>query len=256
MQASLHDFYQQPLKRSVRQGDIALCEFHQLRSRSGEGAGPGPQEVANEDVPYFGAYRDWPLEIDRPGTSDKATRVLRVWFGPVMVVHQNCEIEYADSQDARLQVAPVVSTAHWPEGPWEEIRRRSLPSFFHLPPIAEDEAPGLALETPWPEAAVALASTTCVSRGMVKPYRILSLSPESLPSLQESIVRFTTVRGWGSQASLEQLVGKQIVAVKQTAETVPGPSPLAKVFLRDESGGPDEITVVWGVRRTGRPAAG
>lgn len=243
--------YQRPLK-ALRQGDIAICEFHQLRADGGEPAGPGFDHHANEDLPYFGGFKDYKLAVERPDGGE-AIRVLRVWFGPVMVVHQNCEIEYADAQDSRIQVAPIVSSAQWPAGPWDQIRKRSLPAYMHLPPLDEEGASALGVDARWPEAAVALAGTTCLSRGIVKPNRILGLTPEAVPLLQESLVRFSTVRGWGSDAALDALSGKRIVGVKMTPETVAGPVSLAKVFLRDSDGDADEITVAWGVRRTGRP---
>jgi hypothetical protein len=170
-----------------------------------------------------------------------------------MVVHQNCEIEYADAQDSRVQVAPIVSEAQWPNGPWPQIRKRQLPSFAHLPSIDTDVATELGLDVPWPEAAGALASTTCLSRGIVKPNRILSLGAEALAPLQEAIVRFSTVRGWGDDAALSALTGKRIVEVMSTSETVAGPASIAKVILADEDGDVDEISVAWGVRRTSRP---
>jgi len=88
---------------------------------------------------------------------------------------------------------------------------------------------------------------------MIKPERFLALSVAALPLLQESMVRFGTVRGWGDYAALSALRGKTIVDVKQTTETVAGPAPLAKVFLESPSGEADEISVVWGVRRSSRP---
>jgi hypothetical protein len=237
----------------LRQGDISVCEFHQLRSDGGEPAGPGRPELANEDLPYLGPFRDYSFEVERPAGGDPVRRVLRLWFGPVMVVHQNCEIEYADPQDARIQIAPIVSEAQWPSGPWPQIRKRQLPSFAHLPAMNAEAASELGLDAPWPEAAVALAGTTCVSRGIAKPNRILSLVPEALALLQESIVRFSTVRGWGDDAALSALAGKQIVAVKSTSETVAGPAPIAKVILSDENADVDEISVAWGIRRSGKP---
>jgi hypothetical protein len=68
------------------------------------------------------------------------------------------------------------------------------------------------------------------------------------------LVRYGTVRGWGSQESLDALVGWEITRVEQTQESVPGPSPLAKVFLR-KGEDPEEISVTWGIRRSGRPVA-
>jgi hypothetical protein len=169
-----------------------------------------------------------------------------------MVIHQNCEIDYASEHDSRLTIAPIVSRVAWPDGPWDLIQRRELPGYFHLPPLAAEEAAALGLAGEWPEAAVALASTTASSRGIVKPNRILTLAPESLPSLQESLVRFSSVRGWGSVEAAASLVGGRIVSVSETAETVPGPARMAKVVV-DTGTDVDEITVAWGLRRTGRP---
>jgi hypothetical protein len=42
------------------------------------------------------------------------------------------------------------------------------------------------------------------------------------------------------------------VSIAETAETVPGPARLAKVVV-DTGSDTDEITVAWGLRRTGRP---
>jgi hypothetical protein len=182
-------------------------------------------------------------------------RVLRIWFGPVLVVHQNCEIEYADERDARIQVAPIVSANQWPNGPWDQIRKRQLPSFAHLPDLDDKAALEIGLDAPWPESAVALAGTTCLSRGIVKPNRVMSLSAEALAPLQEAMVRFSTVRGWGDDSALSSLVGKTIVGVKSTRETVAGPAPLAKVILVDQQGEADEISVGWGVRRSAKPFA-
>ena len=169
-----------------------------------------------------------------------------------MVVHQNCEIEYAGEDDARLTIAPVVSRVMWPDGPWELIKRRELPGYFHLPPLAGEDFEAVGLSAEWPEAAVVLASMTASSRGIVKPNRILALNPESVPILQESLVRFTSVRGWGSIDAARSLIGGRIVSVDETAEMVPGPARLAKVVV-DNGGDPDEITVAWGLRRSGKP---
>jgi hypothetical protein len=169
-----------------------------------------------------------------------------------MVLHQNCEIEYSDDQDSRIQVAPIVSEPQWPNGPWQQIRKRQLPAFAHLPSLDAPAAADLGLEVPWPEAAVALASSTCLSRGIVKPNRILSLQPEAVAPLQEAIVRFSTVRGWGDDAALSGLTGMRIVDVRSTPETVAGPASVAKVILASDDGDVDEISVAWGVRRTAR----
>jgi hypothetical protein len=179
-------------------------------------------------------------------------RQLRIWQGPVMVLHQNCEIDYANAADSRLTIAPIVSRAAWPDGPWELIERRELPGYFHLPAMSTEQAGEFGLNGEWPEAAVALASMTASSRGIVKPNRILALTAEAVPRLQESLVRYTSVRGWGAIESAKALKGARIVSVDETVETVPGPARLAKVVV-DTGDDIDEITVAWGLRRSGRP---
>jgi len=168
-----------------------------------------------------------------------------------MVIHQNCEIEYADNEDSRLLVAPLVAREQWPNGPWEEIERGVLPSYLYLPEMTEVEARLLELDEPLPAAAVALASATCISRGIVKSSRIGTMETEDLPGLQEALVRFFSVRGWGSTEALQRLEGLRIVSATETSETVAGPAPLSKVILAGDDDD-DEITVAWGVRRTGR----
>jgi hypothetical protein len=179
-------------------------------------------------------------------------RQLRVWRGPVMVLHQNCEIEYAGEDDSRLTVAPIVSRVGWPNGPWELIAGRELPGYLHLHGLSAEEAGQFGLQRDWPESAVALASMTASSRGIVKPNRLLALSPGSIPLLQECLVRFSSVRGWGSIGSAQQLVGTRILSISETLETVPGPARLAKVVVQDDDD-VDEITVAWGLRRSGKP---
>lgn len=244
--------YRHPL-RKLRQGDIALCEFHQLRGRSGEPKGPGASAVANEDLPYFGEPQDFTVDVAIPGAAEPLGRVLRVWFGWVVVVSQSCELEYADEQDARVLVAPLVTEAIWTNGPWELISRGALPGFLPLPEASAQQAEDLGLDGPWPASAVALASTTLVSRGLVAPNRVMSLSPPLVMALQEALVRFTSVRGWGSVDAAESLRGKSIIDVRETAEMVPGPARLTKVILDDPAGG-DEITIVCGLRPRRRAA--
>jgi hypothetical protein len=169
-----------------------------------------------------------------------------------MVIHQNCEIEYASEDDSRLTIAPLVSRVAWPDGPWDLIERRELPGYFHLPALASEDAAAVGLTSEWPEAAVVLANMTASSRGIVKPNRILALNPESVPLLQESLVRFSSVRGWGSVQGAAALVGGRIVSVDETAETVPGPARLAKVVVEIGTD-VEEITVAWGLRRSGKP---
>lgn len=243
--------YRRHSRRNIRQGDIAVCEFHQLRARSGEPRGPGPAEVANEDLPYLGEEQTFEVPVALPGGTT-IVRQLRLWVGTAMVIHQNCEIEYADGEDSRLLVAPIVTREQWPSAPWEEIERGSLPSYFYLPEMTAEEASLLEVDEPLPAAAVALASTTCMSRGIVKSSRIGTIETEDLPGLQEALVRFFSVRGWGSSEALQKLEGLRIVSAAETSETVAGPAPLSKVILAGDGDGDDEITVAWGVRRTGR----
>lgn len=239
--------------RKLRQGDIALCEFHQLRARSGEGKGPGDATCANEDLPYFGDPQDFEIEVAVPGSDRPLTRIIRLWLGWVVVLSQSCELDYADEQDARVLVAPLVSEPVWSNGPWAQIAKRSLPGYLALPALGADQASEFGLDGDWPRSAVALASSTLVSRGMVLPNRVMSLAPTWVLSLQEAIVRFTSVRGWGDSAAAEALRGKSIVDVRETVEMVPGPSRLTKVVLDAPDGG-DEITIVCGLR-PGRRAA-
>lgn len=244
--------YRKHLKK-LRQGDIALCEFHQLRARSGEGRGPGDQQTANEDTPYFGEPQDFEISVAVPGRAEPMLRLLRIWVGPVIVVSQSCELEYSDPQDARILVAPIVSQPLWSNGPWERIEGNALPGYMFLPPIEEPDAEQLNLPGAWPAAAVAIGSATLISKAMVRPNRIMSLTPNGLLDLQSALVRFISVRGWGDLTAATQLRGKRIVDIKETIEMVPGPSRLTKVMLGDDDGG-DEITVVCGLR-PGRRAA-
>ena len=239
--------------RKLRQGDIAICEFHQLRARSGEGRGPGDAQTANEDLPYLGEHQDFEIPIEIPGREGHLMRVLRIWIGPVVIVSQSCELEYADEQDARVLVSPIVSEPLWPNGPWELIERGTLPGYLYVPPLSDSDAGEFGLDGPWPQSAVVLASTTLVSKAIVGPNRIMALSPAAVTDLQAAIVRFTSVRGWGDVDAARALQGKHIVDVRETVETVPGPSRLTKVMLDGPDGG-DEITVVCGLRPTRRAA--
>jgi hypothetical protein len=93
----------------------------------GEGRGPGDPQTANEDVPYLGEYQDFEIPVTVPERGEAASRVLRIWIGPVVVISQSYELEYADEQDARVLVAPIVSEPLWPNGPWDLIERGALP---------------------------------------------------------------------------------------------------------------------------------
>jgi hypothetical protein len=241
-----------PPSQKLRQGDIAFTEFCQLRGRSGEAPGPGLDAVASPDLPYLGPFSDVNIEIPLPGDDDRTTtRTIRVWSGYVVVIHQSCEIDYADSNDSRLLVAPLILKPQWSAGPWELISRNELPGFFPLPGLNSSaaEALGLSLPDDMPESALALASTSLVSRAVVKPNRVVSLAQPRVPELQAALVRFFGVRGWASTRELSGVVGREIVGAVETAETVPGPSRLAKLTLGGRGGDEgDEITIAWGLR--------
>ena len=242
--------YERPSNTKLRQGDIAICEFHQMRNRSGDLRGPAHADDQNERLPFLGTWRDAEVDVPWPGGTTRK-RVIRIWIGPVMVLHQSCEIQNADQEDSRIIVAPIVSKAKWPTGPWTEIRTGAIPGYLYLRSTNEDETKDLGLGVPWEESAVALASTTSSSRGIVKSARVLSLATPMVPILQEALVRFSSVRGWASARDMLPLVGKKITAISETSEIVPGPSRLAKVTLEDKDG-LEETTVVWGVRPSGK----
>jgi len=224
-------------------------EFHQLRDRSGERNGPGESSLANENLPYLGPYKDYEIDMPLPGTDRHVKRVLRVWVGYAMLLHQNCEIHYADPQDSRLIVAPIVSRDHWPGGPWGEIEKNQLPNFLHVPGVPDERLPEFGAKIGLPDGAVTFASSTQISRAVFAANRLVSLRQERLADLQSAIVRFFGVRGWASTEELTNLVGKQVVAAEETSETVPGPSRLAKIILRGDDGTDDEVTVAWGLRK-------
>lgn len=241
--------YRAPSARTLRQGDIAFCEFSQLRPRSGERSGPGPESVATPELPSFGPYDDYEVDIPQP-TGNAATRVVRVWSGFVVVVQQNCEIVHASSEDSRLLAAPLVSPALWPEGPWDWLRGNRLPSYLYLPGLEARAAEEYELEEDWSESVAALASMTLISRALVGPRRVLSLSQEMLPHLQEKVSRCLTTRGFAGGGELEGLIGKRVTSAHRTDETVLGPSRLWKLFLgeQDSDEGDDEISVTLGSR--------
>jgi hypothetical protein len=123
---------------------------------------------------------------------------------------------------------------------------------MYLPALTLEQASSIGLDHEWPESAITFAGMTASSRAIVKPNRILALTAPAVPRLQESLVRFNSVRGWGSIDSAKDLIGTQIVSISETAETVPGPSRLAKVVVQGDDN-VDEITVTWGLRRSGNP---
>lgn len=244
--------YRPPGRRRVQQGDVAIAEYHQLRARSGDRGGPGPQSVTSADLPFLGAFTDLELPVTRAdGRED--LRTLRVWTGPVMVLHQNCEIEFASPNDSRLTIAPLVSVERWPEGPWTYLRRNMIPGYFYMPALSVEEAhtDGIDLDHSWPESVVALASATLSSIGAVKPRRVLALRVEVLPHLHDCISRFYGVRGFADAAAVDALRGKTLVRVVDSGQTVSGPSKLMKMYFSSD-GDPeedDEATVTfWGIR--------
>lgn len=241
--------YRGPSKKVLRQGDIALCEHCQLRPRSGERAGPGSADLAGPDLPFFGSPTDYEIEVPDGWDSRSPTRIARIWQSPVMVVGQNCEIEYANEQDSRLLVAPLASRPQWPEGGWDWLRRNQLPGYLYLPAFEAEEA-DFDARADVPESVVVLANTTLVSRALVRNRRFLSLSQPMLPLLQEKLSRFLTTRGYASDRELQALEGKRVIDVRRTDETVSGPSRLYKVVLGepDDDDGDDEVTVSFGCR--------
>jgi hypothetical protein len=223
--------YRRHSKKSLRQGDIALAEFHQLRSLSGsEPKGPGPRERATKLLPFLGDFDDYAINVtSADGKSHK--RVLRLWQGFVLALHQNCELEFGDPEDSRLTVAPIVSREQWPEAEWDVLRENRQPGFFYLPATGPGETERLELAGEWPESVAVLASSTLSSVNLVKPRRVMSLTSEALPHLQDAMVRFGAVRGFNDLLALQALRGKRIVDVQETTQTVTGPSRLIKVYF-------------------------
>jgi len=244
--------YRRYAKGGIRQGDIALAEVVQLRARSGDRLGPGPQEMADVDLPYLGEFQDHELLlIGADGREDH--RVVRVWRLPVLVLHQNCEIEYANPEDSRLEIAAIVSRPRWPDGPWDLIARNQLPGYFYLPAVAATDAPEIALAGDWAESAVVFGSSCGSSVGIVARRRIMTLRAELLPFLQDARTRFNSVRGQSAMRDLAAVVGKRIVSIADTGLTIPAPSRVIKVHFgsnTDEADdGDDEGTYAyWGIR--------
>jgi hypothetical protein len=246
--------YRRPSKKKLRQGDIAYGEFCQLRAATGDRRGPGDQHVAAADLPFLGEPVDFEVTVQVGERSER--RIVRLWQGFVMVLHQNCEIDFGNEEDSRVLIAPVVSQDLWPEGPWQLLRDNKLPGYFYLPGLQEQKAQELSLPTPWPESVTVLASSTLSSVGLVRPRREIALSQGMLPYLQDSMARFSGTRGFGGVPELEGIAGKRIVKVTETGQTIGGPSSLIKVFFGENDEEPDdrddELTVsYWGVRPKG-----
>ena len=74
-----------------------------------------------------------------------------------------------------MLVARLVTRALWPGQQWSLIERGSLPGYCSLPAVAAGDVEGVTLEADWPASAVALGSSTLVSRAMLTRNRILAL---------------------------------------------------------------------------------
>lgn len=247
--------YRKPT-RKIRQGDISFAEFVQLRG-TGDLKGPGA-DIADEQIPYFGTPK--PFEIEFTGAdAQPRKRILFLWEGLVIVLHQNCEIDFASVDDSRLVVAPVVLEANWPGAHWDLIRRGVVPGYLYLPPLSEGEATELELTSPLPEGAAVLAGTSVVGRDVVRPGRIASLSQTGVRDLQDSIGRFFSVRGYASTDDLPNVEGKRLVHLEDSGQTVEGPGRLIKMIFGEEGSdeGDEEATVTYfGVRKASpRPTA-
>jgi hypothetical protein len=247
----ISDWYQAPGTKP-RQGDISLVEFHQLRARNKDRRGPGRQDLANQSLPNFGSFRDFEVDIPLPGVpTEVAHRVLRVWIGYAMTLHQNCEIYYADPEDSRIVVAPIATRDQWPNARWDLIERGELPGYLYVPELNGESAKKLRAPSEFPGGAVVFSSTTQLSRGVVTANKLISLHQKRILELQSAIVTFFSVRGWASTRELANLEGKTIVSAAETSESVPGPSKLAKLTLAGgTTADDDEITVVWGLRKS------
>lgn len=241
------EIYLPPIKRLL-QGDIVLGFHHQLRSPGGERIAPGPEDYKSAGIPYFGEAQDFEINAVLPNGSSKKL-IVRLWHGAFLVLHQNCEVEQCDEQDSRLRVAPIVFASRWPDGPWEQIRRGRVPGYLYLPDLTTEERSAVGYEGDWGEAAVVFPSATLSSKALAgKTNKIFRLSSAMIPLLQEAQVRADSVRGWASVEDKDQWLGRRVIAVDETMETVTDTVRLAKVFLEDEHGEIEEATVAWGLR--------
>jgi hypothetical protein len=205
-------------------------------------------------LPFFGEATDFEIEVPLPGGRQEV-RYVRVWTGYVMVLHQACELEFADENDSRLVIAPLTSTELWPEAPWSLLRQNQIPGYFHLPPLDDERAATVGLPARWPEGVVCLAGATLSSTALIKPRRELSLTPGLLPMLQDTVTRFFAVRGFADLRAAKATEGKRLVKVVETNQTVAGPAKLVKLYFGEEDGSveeaDDELSLsCWGVRPT------
>jgi hypothetical protein len=241
-------FYRRPSGKVLRQGDIALCEISQLRHRNRDTAEGPAEDLGAADLANHGVHRDVIIEPeDWPWQG--APPVIRLWQCFVIVLSQNCEIEYANTSDSRLLVAPLATEERWPEGPWDYLRKNILPGYFYLPALSDGKDFGL--QQRWAESAADLASATAVSRGLVQSRRVLSLETAALAPFQDKISRFLTTRGYADIEALQALQGRQIVDAVQTDAVVSGPTRLSKMTIAETAEGAadeDEITLYVGTR--------
>jgi hypothetical protein len=226
--------------KQLRQGDLLVGYYHQLRTpddEQGGAAGPGASATASAKLPILGEHQD--REIDLGGTR----LILRVWHGWMMVLEQSCEIEHKHARDSRLLVAPIAFRNDWPGTNWHNIRESTAPGLFFLPPVNEDshsryQAHGWPTNT---DAAVVLESTTCVSRRLA-PSAVFGLDGQMRAMLQQRLVDFWSVRGWMRSKHRDTILGRRITEISQTYEQFTGPGRLHKISLDDDGDG-DEITV-------------
>ena len=209
-EAANAEFYRRPSKERLAQGDIGFAEIVQVRSTSGsERAGPGPERVADGDLPFLGPYTDHDLPVARVGGGEER-RILRVWTTLGLVVTQNCELEWTNPDDSRVSVAPIVTRAQWPEGPWDLFRTTPPPGYFYLPELDVAAAAELGMADPWPEAIGCLASASVTTARIIKPRRLLATSVAALPRLQDGLARFYSTRGFADLAALTAAIDKPI----------------------------------------------
>jgi len=230
-----------------------MAEVVQIRARSGDRAGPGPSSLSGPQMPYLGEYQDFKLELLGPAARAEQ-RVIRVWQVPVLILHQSCEIDFADSEDSRLTVAPIVAAAEWPEAPWDLLRQNVIPGYFFLPELDDQAARRLGLPAPWAESVAVLANCCVGSVGVIKSRRIMSLTVATLPGLHDAVARFWSTRGMADLPALSSIVGKRVLRVVETGMTVGAPSPLIKVYFDGsgrvpEDSGDEGTYAFWGVRR-------
>ena len=176
MNGDVAPFYRRP-GRKLRQGDVALAEFIELRSPH-DVMGPGPESAADDSLPYFGEYQDFELDLATEEGRHEF-RIARVWKGPVIVLHQACELEWASQSDSRLIIAPIVLATDWPGDQWGRvIRANRSPSFYYLPAATPDQEAqiGRKRPAPLPEAAVSFAGACLVGRKIVEPRRYATLA--------------------------------------------------------------------------------